>query len=232
MLGCGPAVEETGTASGSGTSGPSTSGGTTGTSSTGSAEVGSSGDETGSVCPELRNGETPNLIVPVEITNTLATPVYVGYESTCLVDLFELTRPDGSIVDWRGRFCTPTCQEVMAGECFDCGACPETAMLRIGPGATYTYEWTPLEYDLLDVPAECNAQPCSSTCDRRYPLPDGGYTLQIVASTGCDGDGMTCECWDGQDACEVYPWSWPEVTHSASVQFSVPTSGALSLTIQ
>jgi len=230
VLGCGPALEgdesssETGSSSGSSAS-------STG-SSTSAADTSTGGEDTeGGLCPELLNGPIPNLVIPVEITNTLRSAVYVGYESQCIVDLFQITRADGSAVNWHGRVCTPSCEEVMAGECFDCGACVETSMLRIGPGATFTYDWTPTEYDFLDFPAECADPPCSSICDRQHELQAGEYTFELVASTDCDGDGMTCECWNDQDACEVYPWSWPETTLSASVQVSLPT-GSVSLTIE
>ncbi len=220
LLGCGPVVgQENG--SGSGTSG--------GVSSTDTSTGGV--DTEGPLCPELLDGPVPNLLIPIEITNTLATAVYVGYESDCLTDLFRLTRADGSVVNWQGRACTPSCEGVMADECSNCGACPEASVLRIGPGATHTYDWTPREYEYLDFPAECADPPCSSVCDRRHELEAGEYTFDLVASTSCDGDGMTCDCGDGQDACEVYPWSWPEPTLSASAQVSVP-AGAISFTIE
>lgn len=232
MVGCGPAVVGDERGSGSGTSdgpsgGVSSSDVSTGGASTSTGEA----DTEGGLCPELRNGPIPNLVVPVEITNTLGSPVYVGYESECLADPFKLSRTDGSTVNWHGRACTPSCEEVMASECLDCGACPEAAMIRIGPGATYIYDWTPSEYDLLDFPAECADPPCSTICDRRYGLEDGEYIFDLVASTACDGDGMTCDCGGGQDACEVYPWSWPETALSASVQVSLPV-GSVSLTIE
>ncbi len=230
VLGCGPAVGGDESSSGADDSGGSSAASTgPGTSA---ADTSTGGEDTdGGLCPELLDGPIPNLVVPVEITNTLSSPVYVGYESECFVDLFQLTRADGSTVNWHGRACTPSCEAVMGNECFDCGPCPQATMLRIGPGATYTYDWTPTEYDLLDFPAECADPACSSICDRQHELLAGEYTFDVVASTDCDGDGMTCECWNDQDACEVYPWSWPVTTLSASVQVSLPT-GSISLTIE
>ncbi|MBV1859617.1 MAG: hypothetical protein KUG77_14485 [Nannocystaceae bacterium] len=232
VLGCGPAVDADNTGSGSGTAG-GTSGGASSTdaSTTGPDASTSEADTGGGLCPELLDGPLPNLVIPVEITNTRANAVYVGYESDCLADLFQISRADGSTVNWHGRTCTPSCETVMAGECFDCGACAKATMLRIAPGATYTYDWTPTEYDLLDFPAQCAAPPCSTICDRQHELEAGEYRFDLVASTDCDGDGMTCECGNGQDACQVYPWSWPETTLSASAQVSLP-SDVVSLTIE
>ncbi len=224
-LGCGPRVDQDTSASGSGGST-----GSSGPESTAEAST-ASPDTDGEVCPELLDGPIPNLVIPIEITNNLATAVYVGYQSKCFADLFRISRADGSAVNWHGRFCTPSCEAVMADECFDCGPCPENTMLRIGPGATYSYGWTPTGFELLDFPAECAQRACSMTCDRRYALDDGEYTFELVAATACDGDGMTCDCGAGQDTCEVYPWSWPEATHSASAQVS-SSAGTVSLTIE
>ncbi len=226
-LGCGPAVDGDDKESGS----VGSSSDTTSVVSTDDSDTSDTSDTDAGVCAELRNGPLPNLVIPIEITNTLATAVYVGYESACFTDLFRITRADGSVVNWNGRFCTPSCEEVMGGECFDCGACPENTVLRIGPGATYTYGWTPAEYDFVDFPIECAERACSMTCDRQHELADGEYTFDIVASTDCDGDGMTCDCGAGQETCEVYPWSWSEATLSASVRGG-PTASAMVLTIE
>ncbi len=226
ILGCGPAVDEDENSTGSGTSGASS-----GAESSSSGADSTGGEDTGGLCPQVQDGQVPNLLVPIEITNTLASTVYVGYESECTLDLFKILRPDGSPVEWHGRTCTPSCEQVLDQECFDCGACAGVSMMRIGPGATHTFAWTPAEYDLLDFPLECDPAPCSSICDRRRELVDGEYTFEFVASTDCDGDGMTCDCWNGEESCEVYPWSWPEPSLSASVQVTVPTS-TISVTIE
>ena len=190
-----------------------------------------SGD-TGEVCAEVLDADPPDAPTLVEVTNGTDSTLFVGFEASCIAEVFSLTRlSDEQPMSWHGQACLPSCEAVYAGECFDCGACPEATVVRIEAGATHTVEWGGSVFDTRDFPASCLDNPCSPTCDQRLELAAGDYRFDVVAATMCDGDGMGCDCHDGSSSCEVYPFSWWPSTHSASVEVTLPTP-TVSITIE
>ena len=190
-----------------------------------------SGD-TGEVCAEILDAEPPVAPTLVEITNGTGSALFVGFEASCIAEVFSLTRiSDEQGMAWHGQACTPSCEEVLAGECFDCGACPEAVVVRLEAGATHTVEWSGSIFDTRDFPTSCLDAPCSTTCDQRLELAAGEYRFDVVASTDCIGDGMSCDCHDGSASCEVYPFEWAPSTHTVSVDVALPTP-TVAITIE
>jgi len=190
-----------------------------------------SGD-TGEVCAEILDAESPAAPTLVEVTNARESAIFVGFESSCIAEVFSLTQlADEQSLPWHGQPCTPSCEEVFAGECFDCGACPPVTLLRIEPGATHTVEWSGSVFDNRDFPTTCLDAPCSPTCDQRLDPAVGEFRFDVVAASTCDGDGMGCDCHDGSTSCEVYPFSYWPTDLSASVEVTLPTD-VIAVTIE
>lgn len=199
-IGCGPAVGTTGGGEGSeGSGGDATSGAGTG-SGTGTAD-GTGSTTSADACEAVHDvpGGDP---MQISIRNATDTTLFVGLGGCDLIPFSASRTDDGSAVRWLRGSCVIGCEDVLADQCFECGACLGESLLRIGPGASYPFTWDGATYHETEIPGACLAAPCQASCPRREPAETGAqYHLVVQATQTCIGDG--CTCTDGASSCEV-----------------------------
>jgi hypothetical protein len=154
----------------------------------------------------------------VQIRNARDLPIYLG-PALCTATPFSLTRvADQSEVVWAPDACEMTCEDVLAGSCSFCGACPDTlSTIRVDPGAVWSVAWDGAAYATVAVPAGCVSLPCSETCTHRVAGPPEPLMLSARAGTACVGD---CDCPEGQNACDLNVDEVPGAQISAEGEFT------------
>jgi len=205
------------------------------TSSTAGADSTSGGSETTAdtttgtldpICAELVGswGEWVSIVV----RNVGAQPIYFDTTQTaCAVSgplLIDISDAGGSI-PWieTDVSCSPCSLEilhpdsVLAGGCYCAGVqcIPESGVLKLDPGATWTASWQQAYVTNVELPTPCSPDDCVDSdldvlCAHREAVPEGDYTATLVpagTAPACVVPG--CDCEAAGDTCTIPA---PEVT--------------------
>jgi hypothetical protein len=185
------------------------------------------GDEptVGADCPQ---DETPTgPAVTFTLRNLRSEPIFVVSQVECAegyvrVDL--VGDPNGR---WPIDGCAPTCADIVAGDCWDCG-CEAPRLLRIAPGGSHEVIWDGRLWVPEAVPAECNACGVAPDCLLGISAPAETYLVTVTASTtamGCDDPACACE----GESCFVEGEPGNPIELPVQAQIDVPGTTALEL---
>lgn len=230
LAACGPEADTDEMASGAGSDSGADTGQDDGSSADG--DSGTPSDESGELpdaCAPLAN-ESPEGTATVTIRNDTADVLFVGLDGGCQLMPFSLLDGADQAIQWQAGDCAASCEEVLRDECFECGPCGGSPMVRLGPGDEWTREWGGGLYIDESIPAECSAEPCQTACEVRTAAPAGMYGLRTEARSECPGTvPALCECPEGETTCIVSPdGDVPEGTTEATATLEYP-SGAATL---
>ncbi len=172
----------------------------------------------------------PGEPTPLQITlrNDSLTTVFIGEPTDCLLSPVAITGPDGTPFEIDPTLCLESCDSFLDATCssIDCGACGGAEMIRIDPGATWTYEWDGWIREALTVPDACPIElQCDSTCSHARLPAEGMHEIRASVHTTCSTfDDTECLCPEGsgEEACIVYAGEFPEATDSLSVELTLP----------
>lgn len=178
------------------------------------------------------------------IVNTTGAPIYLEPEADCTNAAlkFEITGPDGAVLDTEEFFCggDATCQAIQepdyAGQC---EPCPTGPVRMIPAGATFDTPWNGTHYVHTTIPATCldseaDGEP-DIECVDRVAAAAGAHTVKIRAFTACSFQGQPCECGttDADGTCVVQQIDSYSAASSLSgelsreVEFEMPFGGPL-----
>jgi len=151
----------------------------------------------------------------VVFRNDTADVLYVGFDGGCDLMPFHMDDPDATAVQWQSGDCAISCEDMLAQDCFWCGACEGPTIIRLAPGDSWEQAWDGAAFERIDFPVECAADaPCEPTCERRTVALAPEYQIRTEARTECDAlEPAECECPDGEQTCVmVMPGGIPPAT--------------------
>jgi hypothetical protein len=158
-------------------------------------------------CDDFSNA-SPSTI-PVTWVNNRDITIYVWLpQRPCeLRPQFSLNY-DGLTVQLDRQECVPTCGEYQDAPVACESNCPPAKMIRIEPGAQWTFDWVPVFYDFSQMPEECwhEDQPTDPqpACDTKAVLEDKSYLVvgeyyfdTLVKEPGAGSMDYGCACAGG-----------------------------------
>jgi hypothetical protein len=159
-------------------------------------------------CDDFANA-SPSTI-PVTWVNNRDITVYVRLpEKACeLRPEFALYEDGNMTVQLDPQACVPTCGDYQEAPVACNGDCPTEKMMRLEPGAQWTFDWVPVFYDFSEMPLGCyhDDQPTDSQgfCDTQAELEDKSYLVvgeyyfdTLVKEPGAGSMDYGCGCADG-----------------------------------
>ncbi len=230
---CGPGVAGDGDGSESGDAESGTTEATTTDDPTTSADETTETDTTTTgnpTCDALLDDPTDDAASTVMLVNDTAEVLFVGFDAGCGRMPFHMEDPDATPVQWQSGDCAMSCEDVLAQDCFWCGACEGPSVVRLAPGDSWEQTWSGALFERVEFPAECSVEaPCEQTCERRSVALAPEYRLRTEARTECEGlEPAECECPDGEQTCVmVMPNGIPPATMDVEAVLAHPGMAAL-----